>query len=393
METDRLILRAFQSEDAEQMFYNWASDSRVTKYLTWSTHENVEVSKQILDSWINEKDNPQNYQWAIVLKAIQEPIGSISVVKMDENTESVTIGYCIGYSWWGQGITAEALQMLITFFFEEVQVNCVNACHDPRNPNSGRVMQKCGMTYEGTWRAGGVNNQGICDKCWYSILKEDYEKRLKNDGIWDNEAVKKTERMDLTKFRWTRKPESCKFGHDRIEIVTRPHTDLWQRTYYHFQNDNAPVLQMETEEKYFSFVVKTEFEESHHRFDQCGIVMYLDSENWLKGSVEYENEKYQHLGSVVTNDGYSDWATVVISADVKSMWYRFSRREDDYCIENSADGVIFHQMRICHMQKGAGKIWFGIYACSPEESSFRAVFSHMELMDCMWKAHDGQQPD
>ena len=75
------------------------------------------------------------------------------------------------------------------------------------------------------------------------------------------------------------------------------------------------------------------------------------------------------------------------------MWYRFSRREDDYRIEYSRDGRIFEQMRICHMQKGKGKIQFGIYACSPEESSFRAVFSNIKLMDCQWEAHDGQQPD
>lgn len=199
--------------------------------------------------------------------------------------------------------------------------------------------------------------------------------------------------MDFSKFQWTREPGDYRVTDDTVEIVTKPHTDLWQRTYYHFRNDNAPVFQMETEEKYFSFVVKTEFEESHHRFDQCGIVMYLDSENWLKASVEYENETYQHLGSVVTNGGYSDWATTVIGADVKSMWYRFSRREDDYCIECSEDGIHFRQMRICHMHKGNGSIQFGIYACSPEESSFKAVFSGMRLTECQWKAHDGQQPD
>lgn len=199
--------------------------------------------------------------------------------------------------------------------------------------------------------------------------------------------------MDLTKLKWTREPEEYEIKQDTIEIVTKPHTDLWQRTYYHFQNDNAPVLQMETEETYFSFIVKTEFHDSHHRFDQCGIVMYLDSENWLKGSIEYENDKFQHLGSVVTNEGYSDWATTEIDASVKSMWYRFSRREDDYCIECSEDGATFHQMRICHMQRGSGKIQFGIYACSPEDSSFKAVFSNMQLVDCQWKAHDGQQPD
>ena len=199
--------------------------------------------------------------------------------------------------------------------------------------------------------------------------------------------------MDLTVFQWTRRPADYRIGQDTIEIVTSPRTDLWQRTYYHFRNDNAPVLQMETEEKYFSFVVKTDFQESHHRFDQCGVVMYLDSENWLKGSVEYENEEYQHLGSVVTNNGYSDWATTVIDASVKSMWYRFSRREDDYCVECSSDGVNFSQMRICHMEKGRGKIRFGVYACSPEDSSFKAVFSGMEMMECQWKAHDGQRPD
>ncbi|MBQ2960886.1 MAG: DUF1349 domain-containing protein [Oscillospiraceae bacterium] len=199
-------------------------------------------------------------------------------------------------------------------------------------------------------------------------------------------------KFDINSLKWTREPEQYSITEDRIEIISKPHTDLWQRTYYHFRNDNAPVLQMDTEEKFFSFTVKTQFE-SKHRFDQCGIVMYLDSENWLKGSIEYENESFQHLGSVVTNKGYSDWATTEIHADIKAMWYRLSRREDDYCIECSADGEHFSQMRICHMHNGAGKISFGIYACSPEDSSFKAVFTDFELGECQWKAHDGQKPD
>jgi regulation of enolase protein 1 (concanavalin A-like superfamily) len=194
-------------------------------------------------------------------------------------------------------------------------------------------------------------------------------------------------------LRWTRRPKAYQIENNKIEIVTMPHTDLWQRTYYHFRNDNAPVLQMETEEKFFSFIVKSDFTESRRRFDQCGIVMYLDSENWLKASVEYENESFQHLGSVVTNHGYSDWATTAIDTKEKIMWYRFSRREDDYCIECSRDGAEFRQMRICHMLEGAGEISFGIYACSPEDSSFKAVFSHLELTECRWQAHDGQAPD
>lgn len=200
-------------------------------------------------------------------------------------------------------------------------------------------------------------------------------------------------KLDTSMLYWTREPEKYTIETDRITITTQPHTDLWQRTYYGFRNDNAPVLQMETEEEFFSFTVKTEFASSHHRFDQCGVAVYLDSENWLKGSIEYENETFQRLGSVVTNGGYSDWATTDIPADVKSMWYRLSRRKSDYCIECSADGANFKQMRICHLQAGGGKIRFGIYACSPEESSFEAVFTDMALTECMWLAHDGQQPD
>ncbi len=207
------------------------------------------------------------------------------------------------------------------------------------------------------------------------------------------EALADGGRIALDSLQWTREPKDYEVKGDTILITTAPKTDLWQRTYYHFQNDNAPVLQMKTREKFFSFVVKTDFTGSHHRFDQCGIVMYLGSENWLKGSVEYENEEFQHLGSVVTNNGYSDWATTAIPAEVKTMWYRFSRREDDYCIECSADGQTFSQMRVCHMPAAADEISFGIYACSPEESSFTAIFSDMKITECAWQAHDGQQPD
>jgi len=198
--------------------------------------------------------------------------------------------------------------------------------------------------------------------------------------------------FNVKDFKLTREPESYLITDNKIEIITKPFTDLWQRTYYHFRNDNAPVLQMKTDEKFFSFTVKTEFE-SKHRFDQCGVVMYLDSENWLKGSIEYENCDFQHLGSVVTNNGYSDWATTEIDANIKSMWYRFSRREDDFCIECSEDGLVFKQMRICHMWKANGTIYFGIYACSPEDSSFKATFTNMEITECKWLAHNGQQPD
>lgn len=185
---------------------------------------------------------------------------------------------------------------------------------------------------------------------------------------------------------WIREPKNIEISDGEIRMMTEPRTDLWQRTYYGFQNDNAPVLQMKTSEKYFTFIVKTEFD-SKQRYDQCGIVMYLDSDNWIKASTEYENDKFQRLGSVVTNQGYSDWATTDIDASIKEMWYRLSRRESDYYIEYSTDGIHYTQMRMCHLWNGGEEISFGIYACSPEDSSFEAVFTNMQVIGCIWEAH------
>ena len=194
------------------------------------------------------------------------------------------------------------------------------------------------------------------------------------------------------KWFWIHEPKEYSIQDEKIEIVTEPHTDYWQRTYYLFQNDNAPTLLFKTKEEFFSFSVKTEFN-SKRRFDQCGVAIYQDSDNWCKASIEYENEEFQRLGSVVTNNGYSDWATTEIDASIKSMWYRLSRREDDYCIECSADGIHFSQMRVCHMFHGDQTIRFGIYACSPEDFSFKAIFTDMQVTECKWLSHDGQQPD
>lgn len=187
--------------------------------------------------------------------------------------------------------------------------------------------------------------------------------------------------------KWFFEPQHYTIEKERVEITTQPNTDFWQRTYYGFQNDNAHVLYITTEEKYFSFTVKTEFN-SNALFEQCGVVIYQDSDNWVKAGTEFHNEETAWLGSVVTNHGYSDWATTEISANIKCIWYRLSRRESDYCLENSYDGVNFNQMRIFHLFEGDKAINFGLLACSPIESSFKAVFTEMKVTECLWQAHE-----
>lgn len=174
IETDRLILRRYVIEDADAMYKNWAFDSDVTKFLTWQPHSSVEVSRGIIENWLKEYSDEKYYQWAIVLKDNgNEPIGDISVVHMNEDISMVHIGYCLGRAWWRRGIMSEALKAVMDFMFDTVEVNRVESRHDPMNPNSGKVMQKCGMKYEGTLRSADRNNQGICDACYYALLRSE----------------------------------------------------------------------------------------------------------------------------------------------------------------------------------------------------------------------------
>lgn len=199
--------------------------------------------------------------------------------------------------------------------------------------------------------------------------------------------------FDPTTFTPVRPPARYSLTADRAELVTEPHTDLWQRTYYGFRNDNAPLLLTQTDRDSFSFTVRTEAD-TRHRFDQCGIALYLDSDNWLKASVEHGGtDGIPLLGSVVTNGGWSDWATSEVHPGIRVMWYRLSRRGQDFRVEASEDGNTFRQLRICHLHAATGPVAFGVYACSPEASSFRATFTEFALTDSLWAAHDGQPPD
>jgi ribosomal-protein-alanine N-acetyltransferase len=177
--TKRLLLRRFNSGDAQAMYDNWASDPEVTKYLMWPAHQSVGVTKNVLRDWISQYGDANFYQWAITVKENgDEPVGSISVVQRDDRVKMVHIGYCIGKKWWRQGIMSEALTVVMAFFFDVVGVNRIESRHDPNNPNSGKVMLKCGMRYEGTKREADWNNQGICDSAMYAILKKDRNPRI-----------------------------------------------------------------------------------------------------------------------------------------------------------------------------------------------------------------------
>ncbi|MBO2517414.1 MAG: N-acetyltransferase [Clostridiales bacterium] len=183
IETERLILRAYRPEDYKAMYRNWASDPVVTRFLTWPTHSSDEITKMIVDSWVERNANPANYHWGITLKSSEtgdEVVGDIAVVHMDDRIPAAEIGYCLGRAYWGRGIMTEALKAVKEYLFDAGFLR-VCACHDVCNPASGRVMEKAGLKEEGIQRKSGFNNTGVCDMVWRGTVLEDYLKE-KEEG-------------------------------------------------------------------------------------------------------------------------------------------------------------------------------------------------------------------
>lgn len=178
IETDRLVLREFAIDDAQEMFHNWAHDPEVTKYLIWTPHKDVEETEEILSGWVERYGDGSYYNWAIELKETGEVVGSITVVQQDDRARRAHIGYCLGKAWWRQGIMSEALSAVIDFLFSEGYLR-IDSRHDVNNPHSGGVMKKCGMQFEGVLKGYDWNNTGICDAAFYAILAEDYYNKKK----------------------------------------------------------------------------------------------------------------------------------------------------------------------------------------------------------------------
>ncbi|HJV16076.1 MAG TPA: GNAT family N-acetyltransferase [Bacillales bacterium] len=173
--TDRLLLRRFELDDANQMFKNWANDSEVTKFLTWEPHNSLEVTKEIIEMWVNNYKDTNTYEWAIELKEIGEVIGSISIVELDEKNYACEIGYCLSRKYWGKGIMSESLKAVIDYLFSEIGFNRICAKYDINNVASGKVMEKSGMKYEGTLRHVKIRDHNeFYDLALYAILKNEW---------------------------------------------------------------------------------------------------------------------------------------------------------------------------------------------------------------------------
>ena len=144
LETNRLILRPFTIEDAQEMFFGWASNPEVTKYLTWNTHKDIEETKKILSLWIDEYEKPERLNFAIELKKEDKLIGGIDVVGYLGGVHGTpVIGYNLARNYWGNGYMTEACRCVMEYLFSkgysEIRIDAMT-----ENIASISVIQKCG---------------------------------------------------------------------------------------------------------------------------------------------------------------------------------------------------------------------------------------------------------
>ncbi len=177
--TQRLVLRKFTVDDAEDFYNNWGNDERVTRFLSWQPHKSVDETKELLKGWVAAYESDGTYNWAIEYEG--KVIGSLSVVGgINERREFADLGYCMGCDYWNKGIMTEAVKAVIDFLFAEVGINRIGISHAVKNPGSGRVAQKCGLLYEGTRREMFKDHNGVFhDISEYGILRREWEKLKK----------------------------------------------------------------------------------------------------------------------------------------------------------------------------------------------------------------------
>ena len=182
---------------------------------------------------------------------------------------------------------------------------------------------------------------------------------------------------------WLHEPKH-RWEDDVLTIVTEAETDFWQGTHTGYRRDNGHGLLTDVQHD-FSLEARCSFVPSN-RFDQGGLMVRIDMENWIKVCIESETKSVSRLGSVVTNLGYSDWASVDIDATVRRMWFRVQGKGADILIECSETGKHWRQMRIAHLHAYPGRLSIGVFACSPSQGSgFDAVFDHLSISDRLWE--------
>lgn len=183
--------------------------------------------------------------------------------------------------------------------------------------------------------------------------------------------------LDMEGFQWLNPPKNFEIVNDGVKIVTKDHTDFWQRTQHEFRNDNGHIFYKNIDN---DFVLSARCQYEYKAiYDHCGIIIRIDEDNWIKTCTEFESAKISYIGTVVTNLGYSDWSKHEISSDITSFYHRIERKGNDIFVSYSSDGITYKEERVCHIHKPANEIIVGVFACSPQGDGISCTIDQIQI--------------
>lgn len=267
IETERIILREFKLGDEYEMFSNWANDPEVVKYLTWPIHKNIEVTRSIIQSWVNQYQDPKTIRFGITLKDTGELVGGIDVVNYFDGVPEV--GYCLAKKCWNKGIMTEVFSAfrdyLFTLGFKKITIRA-----EVENIGSNRVIQKCGFKFVETVHL--------------------FEPRSWNINCYELSRILETDRLVL-------RPMSDSDYKSLQEVLSDPET----MKYYAAPYDEAGVQkwidwckasQAKRGFSLWSVILK----ETGQMIGDCGVSMQIIDDE-MRPEIGYHlNKKYHHQG-------------------------------------------------------------------------------------------------
>lgn len=169
LETSRLMLRDIRMEDIQEYYERLFGDGDVAKYMLFDPHQDIGESYQSIQKILEQYAQGRFYRWGIALKEDDSLIGVIQLLRFDEETNTCSFAYMLGRDYWNQGYATEALSKVVSFAFDEMEIQRIVVDHVAENGASGAVMRKVGMKHIGTERGGFVKHGLVHDLEVYEL--------------------------------------------------------------------------------------------------------------------------------------------------------------------------------------------------------------------------------
>ena len=180
--------------------------------------------------------------------------------------------------------------------------------------------------------------------------------------------------QSLDRMQWFNEPENWSVENNVLTMDVTPQSDYWRISHYGFTVDDAPFLYTV---RGGEFEVKVKISGEYKvRFDQAGLMLRIDKENYIKTGIEFVDGKY-NLSTVVTHKT-SDWSVIELEKPVEYVWIKAVRRLDAVEIFYSFDDKEYTMMRNCWLQDNT-PVMVGMMAACPDGNGFKATFEGFRI--------------